>query len=251
MVFFHCFSNREVKRLLWGHPTNWMVDVYPLMFKSLRESIFTELIKKSHPCRNLSVENCSQTLNILRGILRYNAEDRPTAKEVLDHLLLSKDSCPGKLLDVDDIWIRYMRDIEINSQQIDNVPRVHERGDIEIHIQVNTVKKKKDENVCKGEAVASETKHDIVNITDEEQFVITEKTMENISNHLSALASKNNYVNDQEVCFCDHTSEKEFPDAKDISLNKGKRKKSAIIFEWIRVKCINIKNIFIQKKKGA
>ena len=44
-------------------------------------------------------------LNLLRGVLRYKPEDRPTAKEALNHPLLSGKCCSADLLVPDVIWI--------------------------------------------------------------------------------------------------------------------------------------------------
>ena len=50
-------------------------------------------------------EECFLALNLLRGILRFKPEDRPTATKILDHALLSRKYCSANLLESDFIWI--------------------------------------------------------------------------------------------------------------------------------------------------
>ena len=63
---------------------NWMIDVYPAFFKSLQEPLFSELLKGAHPSCEISDEDCSHLLNVLRGILCYNSEKRPSATKILE-----------------------------------------------------------------------------------------------------------------------------------------------------------------------
>ena len=58
-------------------------------------------------------EECFLVLNLLRGILRYKPEDRPTATKILDHPLLSGKYCSANLLESDVIWIEESSSVDM------------------------------------------------------------------------------------------------------------------------------------------
>ena len=58
-------------------------------------------------------EECFLALNLLRGILRYKPEDRPTATKILDHPLLSGKYCSANLLESDVIWIEESSSVDM------------------------------------------------------------------------------------------------------------------------------------------
>ena len=58
-------------------------------------------------------EECFLALNLLRGILRFKPEDRPTATKILDHALLSRKYCSANLLESDVIWIEESSSVDL------------------------------------------------------------------------------------------------------------------------------------------
>lgn len=241
MIIFYCFSNRDIERQLWGR-RDWMVDVYPLMYNCLQEPFFSELMAKAHPCAKLNSVNCSQALNILRGILRYNANDRPTAKYILEHSLLSKTPHPGNLLDEDAIWVQNKREEEIKTRQfnppilqefavqqektnlkystqhdisenvdIENV-KLHNRDTMKIIENVAKIFNSKDRVISKSEPNPLESQQKIINLADKKGSEMINNGLKKISRVFPAPITNHDDALNENTVLANHVS--------DVSIDK-------------------------------
>ena len=112
MVIYCCFTDNWIKRQHCKQ-MNWITDVYQMsLFKSLQDPLFSELLKRAPPSCEINDDDCSHLQNVLRGILRYNSENRPNATELLEHPLLSESSSSGILLETHMMWIKMLTELE-------------------------------------------------------------------------------------------------------------------------------------------
>ena len=68
---------------------SWEKDIYPLLFKSLQYSMFSELVNKAFSKVSYGETNIKSWLNLIQGVLRYKAEDRLSAARIHEHPLMA------------------------------------------------------------------------------------------------------------------------------------------------------------------
>lgn len=105
MIIFCCFTARSTKlvyrSLTVSQPANWWNAIYPLIFKCLQFDFLQSLMSVSFPSDDTNGEQSTCVLNIIKGVLRYNPENRPSASRILNHII-----CTGRgdLLEPDKMW---------------------------------------------------------------------------------------------------------------------------------------------------
>lgn len=66
--------------------------------------MFDELVKKYLPNASITPGEISQALNLVQGVLEYEAEKRPRASIILQHPLLNKEVRLANMFEGNSIW---------------------------------------------------------------------------------------------------------------------------------------------------
>ena len=79
-----------------------------MLFKSLQHSTFSKLANEAFPKVSFDETNIKRWLNLIQSILRYKAEDRPSAVRIHEHPLISHFSYKRILLEPDFMWMKFI-----------------------------------------------------------------------------------------------------------------------------------------------
>lgn len=107
MIILNCFTACWMEPHLWGR-TNWWNEMHPLISKCLEFDSFQSSLSLAFPRADTKGVPCTRALNMIKGILRYNPEERPSASRILHHIIFTGS---GELLEPDKMWAEDVKEV--------------------------------------------------------------------------------------------------------------------------------------------